>query len=79
MLSSLTVTVGLQVKLARLASMYVLKCGALHAAGVIWRGDSLIDGIPETLDLLRSLVSVVQPACHELCTKPYVTFCLAQV
>ncbi|DBA86404.1 TPA: Phosphoglycolate phosphatase 1A, chloroplastic [Trebouxia sp. C0005] len=23
--------------------------------GVIWRGDSLIDGVPETLDLLRSL------------------------
>ncbi len=28
----------------------------LHNAGVIWRGDSLIDGVPETLDLLRSLV-----------------------
>ena len=27
-------------------------------AGVIWRGDSVIDGVPETLDLLRSLVSV---------------------
>ena len=24
--------------------------------GVIWRGDSVIDGVPETLDLLRSLV-----------------------
>ena len=28
----------------------------LRDAGVIWRGDSLIDGVPETLDLLRSLV-----------------------
>lgn len=38
-----------------------LKCTCLkqeHAAGVIWRGDSLIDGVPETLDYLRSLVSV---------------------
>ena len=25
-------------------------------AGVIWKGDSVIDGVPETLDLLRSLV-----------------------
>jgi hypothetical protein len=23
-------------------------------AGVIWKGDKLIDGVPETLDLLRS-------------------------
>ena len=28
----------------------------MRDAGVIWRGDSLIDGVPETLDLLRSLV-----------------------
>ena len=26
-------------------------------AGVIWRGDTLIDGVPETLDLLRSMVT----------------------
>ena len=26
-------------------------------AGVIWRGDSLIDGVPETLDALRKMVS----------------------
>jgi hypothetical protein len=25
--------------------------------GVIWKGDKLIDGVPETLDMLRSLVS----------------------
>jgi len=26
-----------------------------HAhAGVIWRGDSVIDGVPETLDMLRA-------------------------
>lgn len=29
-------------------------------AGVIWKGDKLIDGVPETLDLLRSKV-VYQP------------------
>jgi ribonucleotide monophosphatase NagD (HAD superfamily) len=28
--------------------------------GVIWKGDKLIDGVPETLDLLRSKV------CREL-------------
>ena len=27
-------------------------------AGVIWRGDSLIDGVPETLDALRAMVSL---------------------
>jgi hypothetical protein len=26
-------------------------------AGVIWKGDKLIDGVPETLDLLRAKVS----------------------
>jgi ribonucleotide monophosphatase NagD (HAD superfamily) len=26
-------------------------------AGVIWRGDSVIDGVPETLDMLRAAVS----------------------
>ena len=25
-------------------------------AGVIWRGDSVIDGVPETLDMLRGMV-----------------------
>lgn len=25
-------------------------------AGVIWKGDKLIDGVPETLDMLRSKV-----------------------
>lgn len=24
--------------------------------GVIWRGDSVIDGVPETLELLRKMV-----------------------
>ena len=28
-------------------------------AGVIWRGDSLIDGVPETLDMLRAMVRPV--------------------
>jgi hypothetical protein len=35
-------------------------CTLSHTAcctGVIWRGDSLIEGIPETLDMLRSMVS----------------------
>lgn len=29
--------------------------------GVIWRGDSVIDGVPETLDWLRSLVRATYP------------------
>ena len=29
-------------------------------AGVIWKGDSVIDGVPETLELLRSLVRIVK-------------------
>lgn len=28
----------------------------VHRAGVIWRGDSVIDGVPETLDMLRAMV-----------------------
>lgn len=35
-------------------------CGEIQLegwyAGVIWKGDSLIEGVPETLDLLRSMV-----------------------
>jgi phosphoglycolate phosphatase len=31
-------------------------------AGVIWKGDKLIDGVPETLDLLRSKVRP-KPQC----------------
>jgi len=27
-----------------------------ESAGVIWRGDSVIDGVPQTLDMLRSMV-----------------------
>jgi hypothetical protein len=30
-------------------------------AGVIWKGDKLIDGVPETLDLLRSKVRPKTP------------------
>jgi hypothetical protein len=26
-------------------------------AGVIWKGDKLIDGVPETLDMLHAMVS----------------------
>ena len=29
-------------------------------AGVIWRGDSVIEGVSETLDLLRSLVGAAR-------------------
>lgn len=32
------------------------KLSAYTSAGVIWKGDSLIDGVPETLDMLRSKV-----------------------
>ena len=28
-------------------------------SGVIWKGDTLIDGVPETLDMLRDLVSAL--------------------
>lgn len=28
--------------------------------GVIWRGDSVIEGVPETLDWLRSMVSILK-------------------
>jgi hypothetical protein len=31
-------------------------CVVCVAAGVIWRGDSVIDGVPETLDMLRAAV-----------------------
>ena len=45
----------------------------LHA-GVIWKGDSVIDGVPETLELLRSLVSfnlqVENWSCMLLCHVP---------
>lgn len=30
------------------------------SAGVIWRGDSVIEGVPETLNQLRSMVSTGQ-------------------
>ena len=39
------------------SEMPVSLCLMPKTAGVIWRGDSLIEGVPETLDLLRSLVS----------------------
>lgn len=32
-------------------------CFIFDCDGVIWRGDSVIEGVPETLDFLRSLVS----------------------
>jgi phosphoglycolate phosphatase len=31
-------------------------CSCCCRVGVIWKGDKLIDGVPETLDLLRSKV-----------------------
>ena len=31
-------------------------CFIFDCDGVIWRGDSVIEGVPETLDYLRSLV-----------------------
>lgn len=33
-------------------SQHLLPC-----AGVVWRGDSVIEGVPETLDMLRAMVS----------------------
>jgi hypothetical protein len=35
-------------------------------AGVIWKGDKLIDGVPETLDMLRSMVNLVSTLLHFL-------------
>lgn len=32
---------------------------SLHFTGVIWKGDKLIDGVPGTLDMLRSKVSII--------------------
>lgn len=32
-------------------------------SGVIWKGDKLIDGVPQTLDVLRSKVSQT-PSFH---------------
>jgi hypothetical protein len=29
-----------------------------YGLGVIWRGDSVIEGVPETLEMLRSMVSI---------------------
>lgn len=34
-------------------------CFIFDCDGVIWRGDSVIDGVPETLDMLRSMVCAV--------------------
>lgn len=41
-------------------------CFIFDCDGVIWRGDSVIEGVPETLDYLRSLVGArtVQQAGH---------------
>lgn len=33
---------------------FIIACYSF--AGVIWKGDSLIDGVPETLDMLRTKV-----------------------
>ena len=33
-------------------------CFIFDCDGVIWRGDSVIDGVPETLDMLRAMVRV---------------------
>lgn len=49
----------------------MIQASAQNAAGVIWRGDSVIDGVPETLDLLRSLVSVAILCMHQ--ATPYIS------
>lgn len=36
-------------------------CFIFDCDGVIWRGDSVIEGVPETLDLLRSMVRTLAP------------------
>lgn len=37
-------------------SNFLHACLRNGCAGVIWRGDSVIDGVPETLDMLRAMV-----------------------
>ena len=44
------------------------KCFIFDCDGVIWRGDSVIDGVPETLDLLRSKVCTWSPI-HYTCAR----------
>eukprot|EP00878_Enallax_costatus_P016125 GHUV01016912.1.p2 GENE.GHUV01016912.1~~GHUV01016912.1.p2 ORF type:complete len:100 (+),score=16.90 GHUV01016912.1:150-449(+) len=34
-------------------------CFIFDCDGVIWRGDSVIDGVPETLDMLRAKVNML--------------------
>lgn len=49
---------------------------ATYFAGVIWKGDSLIEGVPETLDMLRAKVWIWArplPACV------YVNYCIQYV
>ena len=43
-----------------------LTCNLIYDEGVIWRGDSLIEGVPETLDFLRSLVRLDTAVVHTL-------------
>ena len=43
---------------------------ACASVGVIWRGDSLIDGVPETLDALRAMVSLPPPSSKYLLAYP---------
>ena len=43
--------------------------------GVIWRGDSVIDGVPETLDALRALVQSSFPTpLRSYTSQPSLTF-----
>jgi phosphoglycolate phosphatase len=43
-------------------------CFIFDCDGVIWRGDSVIDGVPETLDMLRAMVRPGAPSpCLPVC------------
>jgi hypothetical protein len=43
-------------------------------AGVIWKGDKLINGVPETLDMLRSMVNPVFTMLHFLLKELWTRF-----
>ena len=53
----------------RATRMYACRSPALlHvlSAGVIWLGDKVIEGVPETLDMLRSLVRPITRCMHAM-------------
>jgi phosphoglycolate phosphatase len=50
--------------------------GCSLGTGVIWKGDSVIDGVPETLDMLRKLVRACICVCACVCVCAYMCVCV---